>query len=83
VQPKAWCPAWTAIHLRPVTFIAMKTDAAATLRRVYAMSLAGVYPHYVAKEDQEDDKRRVVVGRAQLEAREWPFVDLLVMHSAS
>jgi hypothetical protein len=52
VQPKAWCPAWTAIHLRPVTFIAMKTDAA-TLKRVYAMSLAGVYPHYVAKAEKK------------------------------
>jgi len=38
--------------LRPVTFIAMKTDAA-TLKRVYAMSLAGVYPHYVAKAEKK------------------------------
>jgi hypothetical protein len=29
----------------------MKTDAA-TLKRVYAMSLAGVYPHYVAKAEK-------------------------------
>jgi len=46
------CPAWTAIHLCPVTCIAMKTDAA-TLKRVYAMSLAGVYPHYVAKAEKK------------------------------
>ena len=44
--------AWTAIHRRPVTFIAMRTDAA-TLKRVYAMSLAGVYPHYVAKAEKK------------------------------
>ena len=30
----------------------MKTDAA-TLKRVYAMSLAGVYPHYVAKAEKK------------------------------
>ena len=30
----------------------MKTDAA-TLKRVYAMSLAGVYPHYVAKAENK------------------------------
>ena len=30
----------------------MKTDAA-TLKRVYAMSLAGVYPHYVAKVERK------------------------------
>jgi hypothetical protein len=30
----------------------MKTDPA-TLKRVYAMSLAGVYPHYVAKAEKK------------------------------
>jgi hypothetical protein len=30
----------------------MKTDAA-TLKRVYTMSLAGVYPHYVAKAEKK------------------------------
>ena len=30
----------------------MKSDAA-TLKRVYAMSLAGVYPHYVAKAEKK------------------------------
>ena len=30
----------------------MKTDAA-TMKRVYAMSLAGVYPHYVAKAEKK------------------------------
>src|SRR6186713_1383761 len=30
----------------------MKTDAA-TLKRVYAMSLAGVYPHYVVKAEKK------------------------------
>ena len=30
----------------------MKTDAA-TLKRVYAMSLAGAYPHYVAKAEKK------------------------------
>ena len=30
----------------------MKTDAA-TLKRVYAMSLAGVYPHYLAKAEKK------------------------------
>ena len=30
----------------------MKTDPA-TLERVYAMSLAGVYPHYVAKAEKK------------------------------
>jgi hypothetical protein len=30
----------------------VKTDAA-TLKRVYAMSLAGVYPHYVAKAEKK------------------------------
>ncbi|HXK39823.1 MAG TPA: DUF2200 family protein, partial [Candidatus Paceibacterota bacterium] len=30
----------------------MKTDAA-TLKRVHAMSLAGVYPHYVAKAEKK------------------------------
>ena len=30
----------------------MKTDVA-TLKRVYAMSLAGVYPHYVAKAEKK------------------------------
>jgi hypothetical protein len=30
----------------------MKTDAA-MLKRVYAMSLAGVYPHYVAKAEKK------------------------------
>ena len=30
----------------------MKTDAA-TLKRVYAMSFAGVYPHYVAKAEKK------------------------------
>ena len=70
-QPKAWCPAWTAIHLRPVTFIAMKTDAA-TLKRVYAMSLAGVYPHYVAKAEKKgrtkaevDEVIRWLTGHSQ------------------
>jgi hypothetical protein len=30
----------------------MKTDAA-TLKRVYAMSFAGVYPHYIAKAEKK------------------------------
>jgi Uncharacterized protein conserved in bacteria (DUF2200) len=32
--------------------VLMKTDAA-TLKRVYAMSLAGVYPHYVVKAEKK------------------------------
>jgi hypothetical protein len=32
--------------------VLMKTDPA-TLKRVYAMSLAGVYPHYVAKAEKK------------------------------
>ena len=37
----------------------MKTDAA-TLKRVYAMSLAGVYPHYVAKAEKKGRTRAEV-----------------------
>ena len=37
----------------------MKTDAA-TRKRVYAMSLAGVYPHYVAKAEKKGRTRAEV-----------------------
>ncbi len=43
----------------------MKNDAA-TLKRVYAMSLAGVYPHYVAKAEKKgrtkNPSRTLVTG---------------------
>ena len=37
----------------------MKTDAG-TLKRVYAMSLAGVYPHYIAKAEKKGRTRAEV-----------------------
>ena len=39
----------------------MKTDPA-TLKRVYAMSLAGVYPHYVAKAEKKGRTKAEVDG---------------------
>ena len=47
--------------------IQMKTDAA-TLKRVYAMSLAGVYPHYVAKAEKKGRTKAEVAELADAPA---------------
>ena len=49
------------VYLGHKGHVLMKTDAA-TLKRVYAMSLAGVYPHYVAKAEKK--------GRTKAEVNE-------------
>ena len=49
----------------------MKTDPA-TLKRVYAMSLAGVYPHYIAKAEKKGRTKAEVdqmLANAQMRPR--------------